>query len=77
MTRDVGDLNLLHMDAEGLAILLIESIIAYLDQSCPIRDFTIPEEDRPWVDDTILQMIKDRHVALRQTDIAVILKTFT
>ena len=65
VSRDISDENLRNMDADGLAILLIESITGYLDKACPIKDFIIPEEDRPWVDDNIRQMIKDRRIALK------------
>ena len=65
MSAVVTEDNIREMDADGLAILLIESLNTYLDKTCPVRDFTIPEEDRPWVDDNILQMIKDRRKALK------------
>ena len=68
ISKNVCAETLENMDADGLAILLIESVSAYLDEDCHIRNFNIPEEDRPWVDGTIRQMIKDRRRHLRLAD---------
>ena len=66
VAQSISENDLENLDADGLAILLIESISSYLDKECPIREFIVPEEDRPWVCDEIREMIKDRHSALKR-----------
>ena len=68
MSRVVTAETLENMDADGLSVLLIETITSYLDEDCPVREFSIPEEEMPWVDDHILSMIKERHRALKLAD---------